>query len=83
VHRNQSPFVINGELDDLSKVFKRSKERAKEEDFAKIKKLLQELCRNVESRIGMPCVDLVSEAIVREGYLVEEIVNKADRKGVT
>ena len=44
------------------------------------KTLLQQFCQNVESQIGAPCVDLVSEIIVTEGYPVEEILNTADTK---
>ncbi len=57
-----------------------SKEHEREENVARIKKLLQQFCQNVESQIGLPCVHLVSEIIVTEGYPVEVILNTADTK---
>lgn len=45
-----------------------------------MKKLLQQFCQNIESQIGPPCANLVSEIIVREGYPGEEILNTADSK---
>lgn len=57
-----------------------AKAQEKEDDVAEIKKHLQEFCRKVEPQIGLPCVSLVSEVIVREGHPVEEILNAADEK---
>ena len=42
---------------------------------------MQEFCRKLESEIGSPCVDLVSDIIVIVGYPVEEILNAADTDG--
>jgi nucleotide-binding universal stress UspA family protein len=61
-------------------VMKESREREKMDDVAEIKKHIEEFCRKVESRTELPCVNLVSEVIVKEGYAVEEILNTADEK---
>ena len=73
-------LYVEGGFTDLPMVLQRDKEQEKEEDVAEIKKRLQEFCQKVEAQIGPPCVDLVSEVIVREGYAVEEILNTADSK---
>jgi nucleotide-binding universal stress UspA family protein len=52
--------------------------RIKEQE--NIKELLQQFCQNVESQIGPPCVDLISEIIIKDGHPVEEILNTADTK---
>jgi nucleotide-binding universal stress UspA family protein len=59
----------------------REKEQEIEQDTVKIKNQLQKFCRNVESQVGSPCVDLVSGIIVKEGHPVEEILNTSDAKG--
>jgi nucleotide-binding universal stress UspA family protein len=66
---------------DLSEVFKKAKETEREEDVLEIKKQLQQFCQNVESQIGLSCVDLVSEVIVGRGHPVEEILNTLEAKG--
>jgi nucleotide-binding universal stress UspA family protein len=60
---------------------RRGREGARQDDVAEIKKHLEEFCRKVESQTGLPCVSLVSDVIVKEGYAVEEILNTADEKG--
>ncbi|HVN94808.1 MAG TPA: universal stress protein [Syntrophorhabdaceae bacterium] len=60
--------------------FEMAREQEKQEGVAKIKKRLQQFCKNAESQIGSPCVHLVSEVMVREGYPVEEILATADTK---
>ena len=70
-----------GGFTDLPRVLQREKEQEKEEDVAEIKKRLQEFCQKVESQIGPPCVNLVSDLIVKEGHPVEEILNVADTRG--
>jgi hypothetical protein len=52
---------------------KKVKEKEKQEDTAEIKMRLQGFCQKAESQIGSPCVDLVSDLIVKEGYPVEEM----------
>ena len=73
-------LYVDPAFNDFFEVFRREQNQ-KEIDVAKIKDLLQKFCQNTESRIGVPCVDLVSEVIVKEGYPVEEILNTADTKG--
>jgi nucleotide-binding universal stress UspA family protein len=62
------------------RILERAKTQEKKDDVAEIKKHLQEFCQKVEPQIGLPCVSLVSEVIVREGHPVEEILNAADAK---
>ncbi len=62
-------------------VMKSAREREKEDEVAEIKKHLEEFCLKVESQTGLPCVSLVIDVIVKEGYAVEEILNTADEKG--
>ena len=65
---------------DFFEVLRSEQHQKKDKDVAKIKDLLQQFCQNVEPQICAPCVDLVSEIIVTEGYPVEEILNTADTK---
>ena len=65
---------------DTASILRENKNQEKEEDVIKIKKEVQQFCQNAESRIGAPCVNLVSEIIVKEGHPVEEILNTADTK---
>ena len=58
----------------------KKKEQEKEQDIVEIKNAAA-ILPNVESQIGSPCVDLVSEIIVKEGHPAEEILNTADTKG--
>jgi nucleotide-binding universal stress UspA family protein len=62
-------------------VMKRAREQEKADEVAEIKKHLEEFCRKAEAQSGLPCVSLVSDVIVKEGYAVEEILNTADEKG--
>jgi len=65
-------------LADDNKTLKKIKATEKQDDVEEIKKRVLGFCRNVESQIGPPCVDLVSDVIVREGYAPEEILSSAD-----
>jgi nucleotide-binding universal stress UspA family protein len=65
---------------NLLETLQREKEQEKEHDAVKIKNQLQQFCQNIESQVGSPCVDLVSEIIVKEGHPMEEILNTADTK---
>ena len=56
------------------------KEEEKAQDITQIKKLLQQFCQSVESQIGPPCVNLISEVIVNEGHPAEVILNAAETK---
>lgn len=50
-------------------------------DVEQIKNHLQRFCQRTETQIGSPCVELVSNIIVRVGYPTEEILNVADEEG--
>jgi nucleotide-binding universal stress UspA family protein len=75
-----SVYVESGPI-DLPEIMKKAKEEEKTHDATEIKEELQRFCQEMQSRIGTPCVDLVSEVIVKEGYPAEEILNTADAKG--
>jgi len=77
-----SPSIYGeGITENMLKLIRKNKEEEKEQDTAEIKLLLQQFCQNIESQIGPPCVNLVSEIIVKEGHPAEEILNTADRMG--
>ena len=50
------------------------------EAIEEIKKRLQSFCRRVESQIGAPCIELVSQTLVPLGHPTEEILNTAERE---
>jgi nucleotide-binding universal stress UspA family protein len=76
-----SPSIYSeGITEDVFKLIPRIKEQEKKRDAAEIKELLQQFCQNIESQIGPPCVDFVSEIIVKDGPPAEEILNTADSK---
>jgi len=75
-----SLFIDGGVTDGVYSVLEREKAQEKEEDAVKIRKRLQEFCQDIEGQIGPPCVDLISEIIVGEGYPVDEILNTANAK---
>jgi nucleotide-binding universal stress UspA family protein len=52
-----------------------------EEAIREIEKRLKNFCDKVDSKVGGPCAELVSEIIVRVGYPVEEVLTLADQKG--
>lgn len=65
---------------DSAKILRENKNQEKKQNVAKIKEGLRQFCQRVESHIGLPCVNLVSEVIVKEGHATEEILNTADAK---
>jgi nucleotide-binding universal stress UspA family protein len=75
-----SQYAHEGMTNELLKLLQKNKEEEKEQDVVEIKRLLQQFCQNMESQIGPPCVDLVSEIIVQEGHPTEEILNTANLK---
>jgi nucleotide-binding universal stress UspA family protein len=75
-----SQYAHEGMTNELLNLLQKNKEEEKEQNAVEIKKLLQQFCQNVESQIGPPCVNLISEIIVQEGHPVEEILNTADAK---
>jgi acetoin utilization protein AcuB len=66
---------------DIEGVMKKAKQQEKEMDIEEIKKRLQEFCKNTETQIGFPCVELVSKILVPLGHPVEEILKTADDEG--
>lgn len=50
-------------------------------DVKRTKNHLQKVCQKAEKEIGSPCVELVSNIIVRVGYPAEEILNVTDEEG--
>jgi acetoin utilization protein AcuB len=66
---------------DIEGVMKKAKQQEKETDIEEIKKRLQEFCKNTETQIGFPCVELVSKILVPLGHPVEEILKTADDEG--
>ena len=69
-----------GITEDVLKLIRKNKEEEKVQDAAEIKQLLLQFCQNAESQIGPPCVNLVSEIIVKEGYPANEILNTSEEK---
>jgi len=66
---------------DIEGAMKKVKQQEKEMDIEEIKKRLQEFCKNTETQIGFPCVELVSKILVPLGHPVEEILKTADDEG--
>jgi nucleotide-binding universal stress UspA family protein len=65
---------------DSAKMLRENKNQEKKQNIVKIMEGLHQFCQRVESEIGSPCVNLVSEVIVKEGHAAEEILNAADAK---
>ena len=65
---------------DVPKLVEDMKQDEKDRDVVEIRKEIQQFCQSAECQIGAPCVDLVSEIIVKEGHPAEEILNTADTK---
>ena len=70
------PYVLAYAEDAMRK----AQQDSVEESIREIKKRLQHSCEILESKIGSPCMDLVSNIIVRVGYPVEEILKAADEE---
>ena len=62
------------------RLIERVEKQDREKAIADIQRLLQEFCRKVESRIGAPCLVLVSKTLVLIGHPVEEILKVADEE---
>jgi len=57
------------------------KRKQQEETIEEIKKHLQDFCKKAEAQMGPPCVELISNILVRVGYPSVEILNTADEEG--
>jgi nucleotide-binding universal stress UspA family protein len=64
-------------VSELEKI--ENKER--EEMGPKIQARIQEFCKNVETKICLPCAELVSKILVPRGYAPEEILIGAEKEG--
>jgi nucleotide-binding universal stress UspA family protein len=62
-------------------VLQRIEEKDRIEMFEQIRKFIQEFCEKTESKIGPPCVALVSKILVPRGHPPEEILKAADEEG--
>ena len=62
------------------KALERAKAQEMEENITGLKKDLLEFCQQTECQIGLPCVDLVSNAIVKAGNAIDEILITADEE---
>ncbi len=58
----------------------KAKELEKQYGTDEIKKRIGEFCQKMEQQSGVPCVDLVSEILVDEGYPADAILTTADDK---
>jgi nucleotide-binding universal stress UspA family protein len=61
-------------------VSENSEDKKQEMTVEHIKKLLKEFCQKVEAQIGLPCLELVSNILVRQGHPVEEILLSVDQE---
>ena len=66
---------------DVEGILRKAKKQEQDMDTEEIKKRLQEFCKNTETQIGFPCVELVSKILVPLGHPVEEILKTADDEG--
>ncbi len=62
------------------KTLAKLRDQERTDNLTDIKQLLEDFCRKAETQIGPPCLDLVANIIVKEGYAVEEILNTADEE---
>jgi nucleotide-binding universal stress UspA family protein len=62
------------------KALDRAKVQEEEQDIAVIKEEIREFCGKAEAQLACPCMDLVSNIIVKKGHTVEEILNTADEE---
>ena len=72
------PAVVkfHGSLEGEKKYYQHEKAA----DLNLIRDRLQAICERVDHRIGMSCLSLVSNIIVREGFPVEEILRAAEEE---
>jgi nucleotide-binding universal stress UspA family protein len=68
----------DGAILQIEDELKKAKKKEQGMDVEEIKKELQEFCRKTETKMGCPCVELVSKIRVPVGYPVEEILKIAD-----
>ena len=62
-------------------VLERIESKERKEMGPKIQTRIQDFCKNTETKIGAPCVELVSKILVPRGHPPEEILNAAEKEG--
>ena len=75
------PIFDDGGGVDIEEVMKKAKKKEREMDIEEIKNRLAAFCKNTETQMGFPCVELVSKILVPFGHPVEEILKAADVEG--
>jgi nucleotide-binding universal stress UspA family protein len=75
-----STVYYGGRFSDENSTLK-IKDTEKQQYVAEIRRRLSDFCQKVESEIGPPCVNLVSNIIIAEGYPPQEILSTADAEG--
>jgi nucleotide-binding universal stress UspA family protein len=69
-----------GMTDRIEEMLQSAKKQERKTDLEEIKKSIQAFCNRTETRIGAPCVELVSKILVPLGHPVEEILKAADEE---
>ena len=72
-----SPMVVEAGP-QFAEMAREGKKRERETDVEEIRKNIREFCNRMETHLGSPCVQLVSEILVPVGYVVDEILKAAD-----
>jgi nucleotide-binding universal stress UspA family protein len=65
---------------NLYQALERGKEEERKADIEAIKNHLLAFCKKVETELGPPCLELVSNTLVRVGYPPAEILNVVDEE---
>ena len=62
-------------------VLERLENKESKELGPKIQTRIQDFCKKTETKIGAPCVELISKILVPRGHPPEEILNAAETEG--
>jgi nucleotide-binding universal stress UspA family protein len=62
-------------------VLERLENKESKEMGPKIQTRIQDFCKKTETKIGAPCVELISKILVPRGHPPEEILNAAETEG--
>lgn len=62
-------------------VLERLENKESKELGGEIQTLIQDFCKKTETKIGAPCVELISKILVPRGHPPEEILNAAETEG--
>lgn len=62
-------------------VLERLENKESKEMGPKIQTLIRDFCKKTETKIGAPCVELISKILVPRGHPPEEILNAAETEG--